>query len=280
MKVTLWGTRGSLAAPGPETERYGGNTASVQITGRDGTQLALDAGTGIRRLGLALPLDIKRIDILLTHLHMDHLQGMGFFRPLRTRGVQAHIWGPATTTLNLRKRLTRYFSPPLFPVWLRDLECDLHLHEVPRGDFDIGEFHISSALVCHPDSTVGFRIAEGEAVVTYLPDHEPALGVRNFPLQEGWTSGCELASDADLLIHDAQYTPEEYEQRVGWGHTSLPDAFKFGELARINQLVPFHHDPSHSDDHLDRFFEEGVRKYQPKFLVSPGQEGMVFEVGG
>src|SRR6476659_11301483 len=115
MKVTLWGTRGSLPTPGRETARYGGNTACVQVVGDDGSVLVLDAGTGIRRLGAALPLDLKRVDILLTHLHMDHLQGLGFFRPLRTRGVSVHIWGPASALLGLRARLSRYLSPPLFP---------------------------------------------------------------------------------------------------------------------------------------------------------------------
>lgn len=278
MKVTLWGTRGSLATPGPETARYGGNTACVQVTGADGTQLVLDAGTGIRRLGMALPPDLKRIDILLTHLHMDHLQGLGFFRPLRTAGVQAHIWSPASTTLNLRKRLSRYLSPPLFPVWLRDLECDLYLHEVPRGVFNIGEFSVSCALVCHPDFTVGFRITNASATVTYLPDHEPALGVPNFPIDARWTSGYALARDADLLIHDSQYTPHEYASRVGWGHSSIPDTFAFARLAQVKQLVPFHHDPSHTDADLDRLYADAITTLAPSFRVTPAQEGMTFEI--
>ncbi|MGE5140456.1 MAG: MBL fold metallo-hydrolase, partial [Rudaea sp.] len=136
-KVTLWGTRGSLASPGPETMQYGGNTSCVSVEGEDGSILVLDAGTGIRRLGLALPHNLKRVDLLLTHLHMDHIQGLGFFRPIRTGGVEVHIWGPASTTQSLATRLSRYLSPPLFPVFLRELECDLHLHQVPCGDFQI-----------------------------------------------------------------------------------------------------------------------------------------------
>src|SRR5919109_943787 len=177
IKVTLWGTRGSVAAPGPETARYGGNTSCVQVVGPDGTVVILDAGTGIRRLGAALPDSLDRVDLLLTHLHMDHLQGLGFFAPLYNPQVEVHIWGPASTTLDLRTRLTRYLSPPLFPVHLRDLPAT-ELHEVPCEDFEIGELHISTALVCHPDPTVGYRIESRDAIIAYLPDHEPALGTK------------------------------------------------------------------------------------------------------
>src|SRR5437899_10586525 len=119
MKVTLWGTRGSIATPGPETLRYGGNTACVEVRGKDGTVVVLDAGTGIRRLGRTLPASLSRVDVLLTHLHMDHIQGLGFFAPLRRPNTEVHLWGPASTPLQLRERLSRYLSPPLFPVHLR-----------------------------------------------------------------------------------------------------------------------------------------------------------------
>lgn len=278
MKVSLWGTRGSLAAPGPETTRYGGNTSCVEIEGSDGTILVLDAGTGIRRLGVALAPSPPRIDILLTHLHMDHIQGLGFFRPIRTPGVQVHIWGPASTTKDLRTRLTRYLSPPLFPVVMRELESNVHLHEVPCGDFRIGEFTISADLVCHPDPTVGFRISNSNAALAYMPDHEPALGVRNFPMRREWTSGSQLASGVDLLIHDGQYSDDEYRDRIGWGHSSLSDALRFAALNEVKQLVPFHHDPSHNDDDLDRLAEKTVREIRPSFIVTPGREGATFDL--
>ena len=116
MEATLWGTRGSLATPGPETARYGGNTSCVSVRGRAGTVLVLDAGTGIRRLGATLDASVTHIDILLTHLHMDHIQGLGFFAPLYRPDVQVGIWGPAGTRHSLRERLMRYLSPPLFPA--------------------------------------------------------------------------------------------------------------------------------------------------------------------
>lgn len=278
MRVTLWGTRGSVASPGAETARYGGNTACVEVRGDDGTALVLDAGTGIRRFGMSFPRSLSRVDLLLTHLHMDHLQGLGFFAPLYNPEVTVHIWGPASTTLDLKTRLRRYLSPPLFPVRLRDLPCRLNLHEVPCPDFEVGEFRISSALVCHPGPTIGYRIATSSAVLTYLPDHEPALGVQPFPSVGEWTSGYTLAAGADLLIHDAQYTSEEYDRCVGWGHSSLPQTLAFATLAQVKQLVLFHHDPGHTDDDLDRLIAEAVATAKPPFTVTPGTEGTIFEL--
>jgi ribonuclease BN (tRNA processing enzyme) len=137
---------------------------------------------------------------------MDHLQGLGFFAPLYNPDIEVHIWGPGSTTLTLWARLSRYMSPPLFPVRLRDLPCALQLHEVPCRDATIGPFSISANFVCHPGPTVGYRISTPEAVLTYIPDHEPALGARPFPLNKEWTSGAALAAGVDLLIHDAQYS--------------------------------------------------------------------------
>jgi ribonuclease BN (tRNA processing enzyme) len=252
------------------------------VRGNDGTLLVLDAGTGIRRLGAEIaasgsPRTVKRVDVLLTHLHMDHIQGLGFFAPLRDPEQEVHIWGPASALLSLRVRLTRYMSPPLFPVHLRDLPCKLVLHEVPCGDEQVGEFKISSMLVCHPDPTVGYRIESPSGVVTYLPDHEPALGTRHFPISARWTSGYKLAVEADLLIHDAQYTDEEYRERVGWGHSSMSQTFQFAELAGARRLVPFHHDPGHNDEFLDRLTGETEESANWPFELLRGTEGNSFE---
>jgi phosphoribosyl 1,2-cyclic phosphodiesterase len=279
MRVTLWGTRGSLPTPGPETVRYGGNTSCVEVRDAQDTLLVLDAGTGIRRLGAALGGEQGRVDLLLTHLHMDHILGLGFFAPLRQEGRPVHIWGPASATLSLGQRLTRYLSPPLFPVHLRDLPCALELHEVPCGDFTVGAFTISAALVCHPDPTVGYRIATSGATLAYLPDHEPALGVPRPFLDGAWTSGYALAAGADLLIHDAQYTEEEYVQRVGWGHSTLAQATAFASLAGVRRLVPFHHDPTHGDAELDRLVAAAVAALPPAFPMTPAVEGATFTLG-
>jgi phosphoribosyl 1,2-cyclic phosphodiesterase len=278
VKVTLWGTRGSFPSPGPETVRYGGNTPCVEVRGDDGAVLVLDAGTGIRRLGVRLEAETPRIDILLTHLHADHIQGLGFFEPLYRAGQEVHIWGPASTTLDLRARLARYHSPPFFPVRLRDLPCDLSLHDVPTGRFAIGQFEIRAARVCHPGPTVGYRVATGGAAMTYIPDHEPALGARHFPQEPEWTSGFDLAANADLLIHDAQYSSSEYPQYVGWGHSAISHTMAFALATNVRQLVAFHHDPGHSDDMLDRLFAEARNPLPVPFQLTPGKEGTLFEL--
>lgn len=279
MKVRLWGTRGSLPAAGPETIRYGGNTACVEVQGADGTRLVLDAGTGIRRLGATMGPAAGRVDVLLTHLHMDHLQGLGFFAPLFEPEREVHLWGPPSTTLDLRSRLARYFSPPLFPVPLRELPCRLVLHDVPVEGFTVGALSIEAALVCHPGPTVGYRISENGRTLAYLPDHEPALGAREFPSAPDWTSGFDLVAGADLLVHDAQYTLEEYAERVGWGHSALPHALALARLAGVRRLVTFHHDPSHDDRVLDRFLDEARGAGDLPFELDAGTEGAQFEVG-
>ncbi len=278
MKVRLWGTRGSLAAPGAETARFGGNTACVEVRGDAGTVLVLDAGTGIRRLGAALGDTVRRLHLLLSHLHLDHIQGLGFFAALFDPEVETHLWGPARTAHDLRDRLVRYLSPPLFPVHLRDLP-HLALHEFPHRPFEIGEFRVLVDRICHPGLTVGYRIEDERGRLAYLSDHEPALGVAGFPLRPDWTSGYSLARDADLLVHDAQYSLAEYRSHVGWGHSALDHALAFAGLAGARRLVTFHHDPAHSDDDIDRLTAEATSRVQPSFAVTPGAEGAVFEVG-
>jgi ribonuclease BN (tRNA processing enzyme) len=279
MRVTLLGTRGSMPAPGRSTAHYGGNTPSVAVRSGDGTQLVLDAGTGICRLVGDIPDGTTRIDILLTHLHMDHIQGLGFFGPLYHPGIAIHIWGPASSTLPLDSRLTRYLSPPLFPVHLRDLPS-VTCHDVPGPAFEIGPFRIRAQLICHPNTAVGYRIEADGATLAYLPDHEPALGHRNGDwLEPEWTSGHELAAGADLLIHDAQFTDEQYAERVGWGHSTYRHTFEFAARVGAKQVVLFHHDPSHDDATLERMLEQAIQRFKPPCKVLCGSEGAVFELG-
>ncbi|MBI1816950.1 MAG: MBL fold metallo-hydrolase [Deltaproteobacteria bacterium] len=279
MRVTFWGTRGSLASPGNETARYGGNTSCIEVRAADGALLALDAGTGIRRLGGAVPASLRRVDVLLTHLHMDHIQGLGFFGPLYNPNVEVHIWGPASTTMSLRARLTRYLSPPFFPIHLRELPCVLTLHEVPCAEETVGPFRIVSTLVCHPGPTVGYRITADGRTVTYLPDHEPALGAAEFPASSEWTSGFALAADADLLIHDAQYADQEYRSRMGWGHSTFAQAVRFATVTRAKQLIVFHHDPERSDDALERVVAAEALPVAGALPVSIAAEGTSIDVG-
>jgi phosphoribosyl 1,2-cyclic phosphodiesterase len=279
VNVTFYGVRGSLATPGPSTARYGGNTSCVRVTGPDGHVLVLDAGTGIRQLALELPPAVTRVDVLLTHLHMDHILGLGFFSPLFTPGMEVHLWGPASATLSLEARLRRYLSPPLFPLLLRDVPCRLELHHVVRGRVPIGPFQVRTARVCHPGPTVGYRIETPGASLAYLPDHEPALGARRFPLDPEWTSGFDLAQGVDLLVHDAQYTREEYPRHVGWGHSTVHDALALARLARVKRLVPFHYDPSRDDAGLEAAVAGAVADMRPEFPVTPAAEGTSLTVG-
>jgi ribonuclease BN (tRNA processing enzyme) len=275
--VRFWGTRGSLATPGLDTVRYGGNTSCVEVRTDAGDLAVLDAGTGIRALGREIPTDAKRVDVLLSHLHMDHVQGLGFFECLYREGCQVHLWGPASTTMSLRTRLTRYLSPPLFPVRLRDLPA-LTLHDVPLGKFEIPGFTVHCALVRHPAPTVGYRLEADDAALTYLSDHEPALGVRDFPGPPEWTSGFDLAHDADLLIHDTQYTDDEYETRTGWGHSTVAQAVAFVTAVGARTYVPFHYDPTHGDADLDRMHAAAADALRGICRVIPAREGQALAV--
>lgn len=258
------------------TVRYGGDTSVVEVEGSDGSRLVLDGGSGMMRVTPGLGSFCERIDILLTHLHMDHIQGLGFFYPLRDPNIETHVWGPVSTTMTLDQRLARYLSPPLFPVRLRDLQS-FHTHDVGPGSFEIGPFRITADLIIHPGPTLGYRIEENGAAMAYMPDHEPALGHRRFPADPEWTSGFDLMKDVDLLIHDAQYTEDEYEQRVGWGHSTLEQAVGLATQAGVKTLVTFHHDPEHTDQMLDEQLQEALEQDLEVELV-PGRAGSAFEL--
>jgi ribonuclease BN (tRNA processing enzyme) len=253
MKVRVWGTRGSLASPGPHTVRYGGNTSCVGVTLRDGTPLALDAGSGIRELGIEIgPNPDGPVHVLLSHLHMDHLQGLAFFAPLWSADAEVHVWGPPSTTQTLEERVATYLSPPLFPVFLSDIPSNLVFHDCPDEPFTIGGATISAASVSHQGPTVGYRIEEDGRSLAYLPDHEPAIGVELSSLGADWLSGFSLVHGVDVLFHDAQYFDHEYESHVGWGHSATSHAVAIGRRAGARQVVLFHHDPAHSDEDLER----------------------------
>jgi ribonuclease BN (tRNA processing enzyme) len=207
---------------------------------------------------------------------MDHILGLGFFAGLFRPDLEVHIWGPPSTVFPLRARLTRYLSPPLFPVRLRDLPCQLTLHDVPLGHFQIPGLVVDTELVCHPGPTVGYRLSDGDTALAYLSDHEPALGARSFPEPPQWTSGFDLVAGVDLLVHDAQFTDEEYREHVGWGHSSINHAVAFAAHVRAGRLIGFHHDPWHDDDMLDVLYEDVAAASQVP--VTAAMEGMTIRL--
>jgi len=259
MKVKLWGTRGSIPSPGPETIRYGGNTSCVGVTLSDGSMLALDAGTGIRSLGNVLAAEPTRLHILLTHLHLDHIQGLVFFAPAFRAQTEIVIWGPSSPEASLRDRISRYISAPLSPVEVRELPCDVSFRHCPQAEWEIGPARIRAASVAHRGPTLGYRIDDAGSSLAYIPDHEPALGADIDTLEDEWISGLGLAHNASLLIHDGQYTDDEYPDHLGWGHSSLSHAISFARRAGAERTLLFHHDPMHSDSQLDEL-AQGARE--------------------
>ena len=277
MKIKLWGVRGSIPTTGPETEYYGGNTSCVTVADDD-YLLVLDGGTGIRQLtGPSYPGN-KRIDVLLTHLHLDHIQGLGFFSPLFDATKEIHIWGPASTSHSLFSRLSRYLSPPLFPVLLRDLPCKLHLHEIGNSHFETGPFRIQSNYIIHPGPTVGYRVKGKNAVFAFIPDHEPALGNKEILKEYKWISGYDLAEGADLLLHDSQFTDEEYLQKRGWGHSTITHACSFAAMTHVKKILLSHHDPSHSDAFLDEMLASFKKKADNIPPADLAKEGAAMEL--
>ena len=278
MKINLWGVRGSIPVTGPDTKKYGGQTSCVLVSEQD-SLIVLDGGSGIQSFNdLHIPKN-KRVDILLTHLHMDHIQGLGFFKPFFFPDVEVHVWGPSSNLDSLSSRLGRYFSPPLFPVRLRELPCQLIMHEIGNADFQIGHFKIKSSYIIHPGPTLGYRIEGNHSVFTYLPDHEPALGKNGMIQDPDWTSGYSIAHKADLLYHDGQYTAAEYATRQGWGHSSVNDAIAFATTSEVKHLLIGHHDPGRTDTQLDDLTSE-VIKDTPNynFKVEFAVEGSEFEL--
>jgi phosphoribosyl 1,2-cyclic phosphodiesterase len=285
VKVKLWGTRGSIPSPGPETIRYGGNTSCVGVTLSDGSLLALDAGTGIRNLGLALGDEPARLHILLTHLHLDHIQGLVFFAPAFRPQTEIVIWGPASPEASLRDRIGRYISAPLSPVEVRELPCDVSFRHCPETEWEIGSARIRAASVTHRGPTLGYRIDDADgSSLAYIPDHEPALGADLENLEQSWISGFELARGASTLIHDGQYSDEEYPEHVGWGHSALSHALTFANRAAVDRAVLFHHDPLHSDDRLDLHAVDARRRWAQmggaKGAVELAVEGAEYDLAG
>ena len=195
--------------------RYGGNTTCLELRSAGGAVVVIDAGTGIRDLGLALAAEsLHEIDLLLTHLHLDHIEGLGFFALLFDPECTIRIHGPRPLNGTLEEKVAAYLSPPYFPVPFELIDANMSFEELETDRWEINGLRLSSAPVCHPGATLAYRIEEHGSSLAFVPDNEPGLEA---------DSGLAIAGDADVLLHDAQYTDEEYATRVGWGHTSLSD---------------------------------------------------------
>ena len=281
MRARIWGSRGSIASPGAGTVGYGGNTSCVEVRLANGEIVILDAGTGMLPLGAELRREgAKRLHLLLSHLHVDHLEGLGMFAPTWSPDAELHIWGPPSPVASLDERIATYFSPPLFPVHLSEVPARVTFHDAAESEWTIGGARLMSSAILHPGPTVGYRLEEDGRVLAYITDHEPVLGADDLATDPPeWTSGYAIARRADLLIHDCQYTPEEYETRVGFGHSTTEHTAAFATMAEVDRLLLFHHDPMHTDAELESIRDEVVRLWGvPEERCQLAAEGATYEV--
>jgi diguanylate cyclase (GGDEF)-like protein len=286
--VRFWGTRGSIAAPGDGTARYGGNTSCVEVRAGDGTVIVLDCGTGARELGLhlvrALPSPM-RLHLFIGHTHWDHIQGFPFFVPAFLPGAELNVYAPLGFQQSLEEAMSGQMEYSYFPVKLRDLRSRIHFTELEEGFFRVGDVLVETQYLNHTAPTIAYRMTNGGASLAYVTDHEPFWrpddGNLNHP---GDQRHIAFIRNADLVIHDAQYTEEEYGQRVGWGHSTLEYAVDVAVAAGAKRLALFHHDPAHDDSFMERF--EGAARARAVALGSPGtdvfaaREGMELELAG
>lgn len=265
MLVRFWGTRGSLAKPGPTTVRYGGNTSCVEVRLADRTLIVLDCGTGAHALGQALqsacagPL---RGHLLITHTHWDHIQGFPFFQPLFVPGNEWDLYAPGSGGQQLETTLAGQMEYTYFPVTLEQLDATIRFHDLVESQFSIGRARIVTQYLNHPALTLGYRLESDGVTVVYVADHEPhareaspSSGAAGGPLHQEDQRHVRFLAGADLVIHDAQYTAEEYPKRMGWGHSPAEWAVDYALAARARRLALFHHDPSRDDDAVDRLVE-------------------------
>jgi phosphoribosyl 1,2-cyclic phosphodiesterase len=278
VRIKFWGVRGSIPTPAPAMAGYGGNTSCVELTLSDGSELILDAGTGIRELGRARAHVPGPVHVLLTHLHLDHIQGLMFFEPMFDPDRELCVRGPVSFDGPLINRLARYISAPLAPVEIRELPARVSFEAVDPGPWAVGPARVEAAFVNHRGPTLGYRLTDGDTTVAYIPDHEPALGQRLERSARDWVSGLALADGADLLIHDCQYTDAEYTDHIGWGHCAVADAMTFARLADVQRVVLFHHDPLRDDAALQALLDAACAAAGDSIAVTAAREGEVVEL--
>ena len=254
--MTFYGVRGSCPCPSESNRRYGGNTACVALTNGAEPPIIFDLGTGLRAFGETQPLDGSfRGTALVTHIHWDHIQGLPFFPPADRQGARFDVFGPEQDEGTLTELIDGLMRPPYFPVTYSELRGEIVFHEVLKDELFIGSATVLVRPVPHIGPTVGYRVEWGGSVVTYISDHQgPPPGVDTVA-----DSVAELAMGTDVLIHDAQYTPLEYQEKGHWGHCTVDYAIRVAEDAHAKKLVLFHHDPSHGDDCMDLILESAQR---------------------
>jgi len=270
MKVRFWGVRGSIPVPGSDTVRSGGNTPCVEVQTSDREILILDAGTGIRSLGLDL---MRRLDgplvavLLFSHTHWDHIQGLPFFSPAQEKQNRVIMLGERRVDRQLKRILASQMSDPYLPFTLDDLQADLAFEEIYEGEqIALGNcVTVLPRRLSHPGGVFGYRICCQDRIVVYATDV-------SHPLDGLDPRVVELARDANLLIHDAQFTPEERQERPAWGHSSWVEAVRVAQEASVQSLALFHHDPMRGDVELDEIERQAQMHFPSAFLAREGVE--------
>ncbi len=295
MLVRFWGTRGSIASPGPETVRYGGNTPCVEVRTADGVVIILDCGTGARKLGLSLAqAGPVRAHLFVGHTHSDHIQGLPFFVPAFLAGSQLTIYGPAGIDRSLPGAIGGQMEYTYFPVPMNDLPARLDFDELEEEEFFIDGVRVHTQYLNHTAPCLGYRIEADGATLVYATDHEPnstSLWRPDRPaasfdpshiLHPNDARHAEFLRDADLVIHDAQYVSGEYRSKLGWGHSTVEYATDIAIAADVKHLALFHHDPTRTDDALDSLHEEvaaRVAQADVDLQVYMASEGMELRLG-
>jgi CheY-like chemotaxis protein/phosphoribosyl 1,2-cyclic phosphodiesterase len=289
MKLRFWGARGSIPTPGRSTLRFGGNTACVELRTDDGQLFILDCGTGLRELGNRLLKSNKPIhaNILLSHTHWDHTQGFAFFKPLARKETSLTIFSSSGVDRKLSDILSRQMDYLNFPVALEEQRATLEFRDIGEESFTVGDVRIRSQFVNHTVLTLGFRISVGGVRVVYIPDHEPfspvlyRSGIEHPSLTDVVHAGdrkhIDFLRDADLVIHDAQYTEAEYERTRNWGHSTWNYAVDVCVAAGVKRLALFHHDPDHDDafvEQIEADAQERARAQGSPLMVVAAEEGM------
>ncbi|MBN2124721.1 MAG: MBL fold metallo-hydrolase [Deltaproteobacteria bacterium] len=275
MKIKFWGTRGSIAVPGKDTTMYGGNTTCLEILLESGNTVIIDAGTGIRSLGDKLIAERESVDIylLITHIHWDHILGFPFFSPIYRPSTRLRIDGYPTCMKGLRYTFNNKMGDGFFPITFDDLKAQItYLDRLDKGELEIDGTVIDSIPLQHPQGGFGFRFREGDKTMVFLTDNE----LRGDAWQ-GRDRGnyIDFCRGADILIHDSQYTPQEIDERIGWGHSDYRAAFDLAHEAHVKKLVLFHHDPSRKDPEVTAIkvlCEDLARKHDADMIIEAARE--------